>query len=50
MPSAHTLGEFTKEDARKFAEIPSVVVKGAYEYYDFIDPNHVETLNLDVKV
>ncbi|KAF9351329.1 hypothetical protein BGX34_000650, partial [Mortierella sp. NVP85] len=49
LPSAHTLGEFTKEDARKFAEIPSVVVKGTYEYYDFVDPNHVESLNLDVK-
>ncbi|KAG0238201.1 hypothetical protein BGX31_003337 [Mortierella sp. GBA43] len=49
LPLAHTLGEFTGEVDRKFGEVPSVAIKGSYEYYDFVDPNHIETLNLDVK-
>ncbi|KAF9904551.1 hypothetical protein EC991_002611 [Linnemannia zychae] len=49
LPLAHTLGEFSTKDAKEFAIIPSVVIKGAYSYYDFVDPSHIESLNLDVK-
>ncbi|KAG0277971.1 hypothetical protein BGZ95_004994 [Linnemannia exigua] len=49
LPLAHTLGEFSTKDAKEFAIIPSVAIKGAYSYYDFVDPSHIESLNLDVK-
>ncbi|KAF9388519.1 hypothetical protein CPB97_000885 [Podila verticillata] len=49
LPLAHTLGEFSTADSKKFAVIPSVVIKGSYDYYDFVDPSHLESLNLDVK-
>ncbi|KAF9928462.1 hypothetical protein FBU30_002364 [Linnemannia zychae] len=49
LPLAHTLGEFTTKDAKEFAIIPSVAIKGSYNYYDFVDSNHIESLNLDVK-
>ncbi|KAG0319921.1 hypothetical protein BGZ97_001164 [Linnemannia gamsii] len=49
LPLAHTLGEFSTKDAKEFANIPSVAIKGAYSYYDFVDPSHIESLNLDVK-
>ncbi|KAF9106451.1 hypothetical protein BGX29_009499 [Mortierella sp. GBA35] len=49
LPLAHTLGEFSTKDAKDFAAIPSVAIKGAYSYYDFVDPSHIESLNLDVK-
>ncbi|KAG0080035.1 hypothetical protein BGZ90_000949 [Linnemannia elongata] len=49
LPLAHTLGEFSTKDAKEFAVIPSVAIKGAYTYYDFVDPSHIESLNLDVK-
>ncbi|KAF9586262.1 hypothetical protein BGW38_007796 [Lunasporangiospora selenospora] len=49
LPLAHTLGEFTTPDSQKFADIPSLAIKGNYNYYDFVDPSHVESLNLDVK-
>ncbi|KAF9970206.1 hypothetical protein BGZ73_007178 [Actinomortierella ambigua] len=49
LPSAHTLGEFLTPDSRKFATIPSVTIKGTYKYYDFVDPSHLESLDLDVK-
>ncbi|KAI7829028.1 hypothetical protein BC939DRAFT_40483 [Gamsiella multidivaricata] len=49
LPLAHTLGEFSTADSKKFATIPSVAIKGTYEYYDFVDPSHLESLNLDVK-
>jgi len=29
--------------------IPSVVINGTYDYYGFVDPSHIESLNLDVK-
>jgi hypothetical protein len=49
LPLAHTLGEFSTPDSKNFAVIPSVVIKGTYDYYGFVDPSHIETLNLDVK-
>ncbi|KAF9358563.1 hypothetical protein BGX26_001452 [Mortierella sp. AD094] len=49
LPLAHTLGEFSTADSKNFAMIPSVVIKGTYEYYGFVDPAHIESLNLDVK-
>ncbi|KAF9576307.1 hypothetical protein EC968_009281 [Mortierella alpina] len=49
LPLAHTLGEFLTADSKKFAIIPSVSIKGTYDYYDFVDPSHLESLNLDVK-
>ncbi|KAF9403909.1 hypothetical protein BGX21_007478 [Mortierella sp. AD011] len=49
LPVAHTLGAFCTTDSRKFAVIPSVAIKGTYEYYGFVDPAHVESVNLDVK-
>ncbi|KAI1320557.1 hypothetical protein EDD11_000519 [Mortierella claussenii] len=49
LPLAHTLGEFSTANSKSFATIPSVAIKGTYEYYGFIDPAHLETLNLDVK-
>ncbi|KAG0198078.1 hypothetical protein BGX28_008431 [Mortierella sp. GBA30] len=49
LPLAHTLGEFSTPDSKKFAVIPSVTIKGTYDYYDFVDPSHLESLNLDVK-
>ncbi|KAF9302036.1 hypothetical protein BGZ74_005928 [Mortierella antarctica] len=49
LPLAHTLGEFSTADSKKFAVIPSVVIKGTYDYYDFVDPSHLESLNMDVK-
>ncbi|KAG0306223.1 hypothetical protein BGZ98_002777 [Dissophora globulifera] len=49
LPLAHTLGEFSTPDSKKFAVIPSLVIKGTYEYYDFVDAAHIESLNLDVK-
>ncbi|KAF9289120.1 hypothetical protein BGZ68_009997 [Mortierella alpina] len=42
-------GEFLTADSKKFAVIPSVSIKGTYDYYDFVDPSHLESLNLDVK-
>ncbi|KAF8940858.1 hypothetical protein BGZ58_004326 [Dissophora ornata] len=49
LPLAHTLGEFSTPDSKNFTIIPSVVIKGTYEYYDFVDPSHIESLNVDVK-
>ncbi|KAF9983944.1 hypothetical protein BGZ65_001237, partial [Modicella reniformis] len=49
LPLAHTLGEFSTRASKNFAIIPSIVIKGAYEYYDFVDPDHLESLNMDVK-
>ncbi|KAF9116860.1 hypothetical protein BGX27_009741 [Mortierella sp. AM989] len=49
LPLAHTLREFSTKGSKKFAIIPSVVIKGTYEYYGFVDPSHLESLNLDVK-
>ncbi|KAF9985364.1 hypothetical protein BGZ75_003070 [Mortierella antarctica] len=49
LPLAHTLGEFLTADSKNFAVIPSVSIKGTYDYYDFVDPSHLESLNLDVK-
>ncbi|KAF9433956.1 hypothetical protein BGZ76_008757 [Entomortierella beljakovae] len=49
LPLAHTLGEFSTTDSKNFTIIPSVVIKGTYEYYDFVDSAHLESLNLDVK-
>ncbi|GJJ73130.1 hypothetical protein EMPS_05488 [Entomortierella parvispora] len=49
LPLAHTLGEFSTADSKNFAVIPSVVINGTYDYYGFVDPSHIESLNLDVK-
>ncbi|KAF9208080.1 hypothetical protein BGZ49_009869 [Haplosporangium sp. Z 27] len=49
LPLAHTLGAFSTSNSKNFATIPSVVIKGTYEYYGFVDPTHLESLNLDVK-
>ncbi|KAF9193555.1 hypothetical protein BGZ50_007333 [Haplosporangium sp. Z 11] len=49
LPLAHTLGEFSTADSKNFATIPFVGIKGTYDYYDFVDPSHLESLNLDVK-
>nr|CAG8529135.1 11787_t:CDS:10 [Entrophospora candida] len=46
---SQTLGAFLSEDAKKFGQVRFFTVEGSYQYYNTVDPNHVESLSLMMK-
>jgi hypothetical protein len=47
---SQTLGAFLTDDSKEAVEVANFIIEGNYQYYSFIDPNHVESLSLIMKV
>ncbi|RUO96462.1 hypothetical protein BC936DRAFT_142002, partial [Jimgerdemannia flammicorona] len=50
LPTSHTLGAFLTNESANFGAIASFSLKGTYEYYSFVDPKHLESLTMFMKV
>ncbi|RIA94532.1 hypothetical protein C1645_873391 [Glomus cerebriforme] len=48
-PVSQTLGAFLTNDSKESVQISSFTIEGNYQYYSFVDPNHVESLSLYLK-
>ncbi|CAB4400532.1 unnamed protein product [Rhizophagus irregularis] len=46
---SQTLGAFLTDDSKEAVEVPNFTIEGNYQYYSFVDPNHVESLTLIMK-
>jgi len=49
-PVSQTLGAFLAEDSKESVQMSNFTIEGTYQYYSFVDPNHVESLSLLMKV
>ena len=47
---SQTLGAFLTNDSNEFIQVSNFTIEGTYQYYCFVDPNHVESLSLIMKV
>ena len=47
---SQTLGAFLTTDSKETVQMSNFTVEGTYQYYSFVDPNHVESLSLIMKV
>jgi hypothetical protein len=50
LPGWHTQSSFGTPDTCNIGKIGSLEVRGSYLYYTQVAPDHVETLNLTIKV
>src|SRR6185312_17279778 len=48
--ASHSLGSFLSEDGKKFGQVDNFTINGTYQYYSFVDPSHVESVSLNMKV
>jgi hypothetical protein len=47
---SQTLGAFLTNDSMEFVQVSNFTIEGTYQYYSFVDPNHVDSLSLIIRV
>ncbi|CAG8497267.1 4277_t:CDS:10 [Ambispora leptoticha] len=45
-PTSQSLGAFLAEDGKVFLNLDNFNIEGNYQYYSFVEPNHIESLSM----